>query len=133
MNRIATTNHDADELAEAEQHVIQSRQKLSRSLHQAGKSSKAMVQRLGQELKPSLAAAAAVAGAALVVGVTVALVRRSKRRQGWLAPQQQPSALATAAKGAGLWALRYVARRAAQELVTRLREPKVEPSSHPAQ
>jgi len=132
MNRIATTNHDADELAQAEQQVIQSRQKLSRSLHQAGKSSKAMVRRLGQELKPTLATAAAVAGAALVVGVTVALVRRSKRRQGWLAPQQ-PSALATAAKGAGLWALRYVARRAAQELVTRLREPKLEPSSHLAQ
>jgi hypothetical protein len=132
MNRIATTNHDADELARAEQQVIQSRQKLSRSLHQVGKSSKAMVQRLGQELKPTLATAAAVAGAALVVGVTVALVRRGKRRRSWLAPQQ-PSALVTAAKGAGLWALRYVAQRAAQELVTRLRDPKLEPSSHPAQ
>ena len=128
MNRIATTNHDVDEVARAEQQVIQSRQKLSRSLHQAGKSSKAMVQRLGQELKPTLVAAAAVAGAALVVGVTVALVRRGKRRQGWLAPQsQQPSALVTAAKGAGLWALRYVAQRAAQELVSRLRDPKPEP------
>src|SRR4051812_10119371 len=132
MNRIATTKHDGDELTQAEQQVIQSRQKLSHSLHQAGKSSRAMVHRLGQELKPGLATAAVVAGAALVVGVTVALVRRGKRRQGWLAPQQ-PSALVTAAKGAGLWALRYVAQRAAQELVTRLKEPKLEPGSHPAQ
>ena len=130
MNRMATTKSDTDEVAQAEQQVIQSRQKLSRSLHQAGQSSKAMARRITQELKPTFVTVAVVAGAALVVGVTVAIVRRGKRRHGWSAPEQ-PSALVTAAKGAGLWALRYVARRAAQELVSRLREPKPEP--HPAQ
>src|SRR5512138_1782568 len=101
MNRIATTNHDADELTRAEQQVVRSREKLSRSLHQVGKSGEALGRRLAQQLKPTLAVAVAVAGAALVVGVTVALVRRGKRRHGWLAPER-PSALLTAAKGAGL-------------------------------
>jgi hypothetical protein len=131
MTRIATTNNEADELARAEQQVVQSRAKLSRSLYQAGRSSEALARRLGKELKPTLLVAAAVVGALLVVGVTVALVRRGKRRQGWLTPEQ-PSALVMAAKGAGLWALRFVARRAAQELVSRLK-PELEPSSHPAQ
>ena len=133
MNRIATTttDYEPDEVARAEQQVVQSRAKLSHSLRQAGKSSEALARRLGQELKPTLVVAAAVAGAALVVGVTVALVRRGKRRHGWLAPEQ-PSALVMAAKGAGLWALRFVARRAAQELVSRLNGPELKPTSQPA-
>jgi len=135
MNRIATTTDkdDNDELSRAEQQVVQSRAKLSHSLHQAGKSSEALARRLGKELKPTLAVAAAVAGAALAVGVTIALVRRGKRHRSWRGPEE-PSALVMAAKGAGLWALRFVARRAAQEVVSRLRDPKVgEPRSQPAQ
>jgi hypothetical protein len=122
MNRIATTDNEADELARAEQQVAESRARLSRSLRQVGKSGENLARRLGNELRPTLAVAGAVAGAAVVVGVAIALVRRSKGRQGWLAPQQ-PSALAVAAKGAGVWALRFVARRVAQELVSRLAEP----------
>jgi len=136
MNRIATTTttnlDDTDDLSRAEQQVVQSRAKLSRSLHQASKSSEALARRLGKELKPTLVVAAAVAGAALAVGVTVALVRRGKHRPAWRAPEE-PSALVMAAKGAGLWALRFVARRAAQELVSRLKDPKVQPSRQPAQ
>ena len=132
MNRIATTDNEADELARAEQQVVQSRAKLSRSLYQAGKSSEALARRVGQELKPTVVIAAAVVGAALVVGVTVALLRRGKRRDGWFAPEQ-PSGLALAAKGAGLWALRFIARRAAQELVSRLAEPELEASGRAAQ
>jgi hypothetical protein len=132
MNRIATTDNEADELDRAEQQVAQSRAKLSRSLYQAGKSSEALARRVGQELKPTVIIAAAVVGAALVVGVTVALLRRGKRRDGWFAPAQT-SGLALAAKGAGLWALRLVARRAAQELVSRLTEPDLEPSGRAAQ
>jgi len=132
MNRIASTDNEADELARAEQQVAQSRAKLSRSLYQAGKSSEALARRVGQELKPTVVIAAAVVGAALLVGVTVALLRRGKRRDGWFSPEQ-PSGLLLTAKGAGLWALRFVARRAAQELVSRLTEPELEPSGRAAQ
>src|SRR6185369_9874821 len=132
MNRIATTNNEADELARAEQQVTESRARLSRSLREVGKSSENLARRLGNELKPTLAVAGAVAGAAVVVGVAVALMRRGKRRRGWFAPQQ-PSPLAVAAKSAGLWALRFVARRVAQELVSRLAEPTLEPHTDAAQ
>jgi len=131
MNPIATTNNEADELARAEQQVMQSRAELSRSLRRVGESSANLARKLSMELKPTLAVAAAVAGAAVVVGVTVSLVRRGRRRQGWFAPEQ-PSALAVAAKGAALWALRILARRVAQELVSRLTEQTPAPSREPA-
>jgi hypothetical protein len=132
MNRLATTDNEADELARAELQVMQSRARLSRSLKQVGESSENLARRLGDELKPTLALAAAVAGAAVVVGVTVALVRRGRRRQGWFA-SEQPSGFAVAAKSAGLWALRFLARRVAQELVSRLAQPAPEPRSDAAQ
>jgi hypothetical protein len=132
MNRIAITDNEADELARAEQQVAESRARLSLSLREVGKSSENLARRLGNELRPTLAVAGAVAGAAVVVGVAIALVRRGKRRQGWFAPEP-PSALGVAAKSAGLWALRFVARRVAQELVSRLAEPTLESQADAAQ
>jgi len=126
------SNNEADELARAEQEVMQSRARLSLSLQQIGRSSEDLARRLGAELKPTLALAAAVAGAGVVVGVTIALVRQGRRRRGWFAPEQ-PSPLVMAAKGAGLWALRFLARRVAQELVRRFAEPRLSPSSDSAQ
>jgi len=132
MNHSATTDNEADELAKAELQVVQSRARLSRSLQRVGKSSEDLARRLGRELKPTLAVAAAVAGAAVVVGVTVAVLRRGKHRKGWRLPEQ-PSALTLAAKSAGLWALRFLARRVAQELVSRLAEPRLAATNDVAQ
>jgi DNA-binding phage protein len=113
---------DAGEIALAERQVAARKAELSQSLRRVGQSSEHLARKLGAELKPALAVAVAVAGAAAAVAVTVALVQRSRRRHQWLAPQG-PSALATAAKTAGMWAVRILARRVAQELVTRLNAP----------
>lgn len=111
-----------DEIARAEAAVAREKAELSRSLRAVGRSSENMARRIGGELKPALGAAVVVAGAAVAVGVTVALVRRGRRRDRWLSPGQ-PSALSTAAKTVGIWALRLLARRVAQEVVSRLSVP----------
>src|SRR6267142_2641539 len=104
------TNHtdaEADEIARAEERVRLSRAELSRSLHRVEQSSEKLARRLGNELKPTVAAAAAVAGAALVIGITVAVMRRRKQHEHWFGPER-PSPVAVAAKAAGLWLLRVV-------------------------
>jgi hypothetical protein len=121
---------DTEDIARAEAQVAREKAQLTRSLRAVGRSSEHMARRIGSELKPALVAAVAVAGAAAAIGVTVALVRRAKRRDHWFAPEQ-PSALGNAAKTAGLWALRLLARRVAQELVSRLSEPSA-PTAAPA-
>jgi hypothetical protein len=114
--------NDTDEIARAEALVAEQRAQLTRSLKAASQSGKKLAKRLGSELKPTVTAAILVAGAAAVIGVSVAIARRSGRGKGWRAPEQ-PSLAGNAAKAAGLWALRLLARRAAQELVARLTEP----------
>jgi hypothetical protein len=109
-----------DEIARAEAQVAKEKAELARSLRAVGRSSEKMARRIGDELKPALGAAVLVAGAAVAVGITVALVRRGRRRDRWLGPQQPPSALSTAAKTVGIWALRLLARRVAQEALSRL-------------
>lgn len=110
-------SNEADEIARAEQRVAERKAELSKSLRRVGHSSEAFARRLSGELKPALWVGVAVAGAAGATALAVALVRRSRRRSRWLAPQE-PSALAVAAKTAGLWALRLLARRVAQEIVS---------------
>lgn len=112
-----------DEIARAEADVAREKAELTRSLRAVGRSSENMARRIGGELKPALGAAIVVAGAAVAVGVTVALVRRGRRRDRWLSPSEPPSALSTAAKTVGIWALRLLARRVAQEVVSRLAVP----------
>jgi hypothetical protein len=114
--------NDSDEIARAEAQVAEQRANLTRSLKAASKSGEKFARRLGHELKPAVTAAVVLAGAAAVVGISVALVRRSSRNRGWRAPAQ-PSLIGNVAKAAGLWALRAVARRVAQELVARLSQP----------
>lgn len=116
---ITASPSEKDEIARAEAQVAKEKAELTRSLRAVGRSSEKMAQRLGNELKPVAGAAVVVAGAAIAVGVTVALVRRSRRRSRWLAPEP-PSAITVAAKTVGLWALRYLARRAAQDVLSRL-------------
>ena len=111
-----------DEIARAEAEIAREKAELSRNLRAVGRSSEHMARRIGGELKPALGAAVVVAGAAVAVGVTVALVRRGRRRDRWLSPEP-PSALSTAAKTVGIWALRLLARRVAQEVVSRLAVP----------
>jgi hypothetical protein len=113
---------ETDEIARAEAQVAEQRQQLTRSLHAASQSGQKFARRLGSELKPAVTAAVVVAGAAVVVGISVAIARRSTRSRGWRVPAQ-PSLVGNAAKAAGLWALRLLARRVAQELVARLSEP----------
>lgn len=113
---------ETDEIARAEAQVAAQRAQLTRSLHAASQSGERFARRLSSELKPAVTAAVVVAGAAAVVGVSVALARRSSRSKGWRAPAQ-PSVVVNAAKAAGLWALRALARRVALELVSRLSEP----------
>ena len=122
MNPSASSNNEADEIGRAELAVQESRAELARSLRRVGKTGQRLAHDFGQELKPTLVVVAAVVGAAAVAGVVTAIVRGSKRGNGWLA-HESPSALARVAKGAGLWALRLVARRVAQEVASRLAEP----------
>lgn len=115
-----------DDIARAAAEVAREKAELTRSLRAVGRSSEHMARRIGSELKPALGAAVVVAGAAVAVGVTVALVRRGRRRDRWLSPEP-PSALSTAAKTVGIWALRLLARRVAQEVVSRLNVPEEPP------
>jgi hypothetical protein len=88
---------------------------LSASLPHAEKASERIVQHLG---KPAVVAGLAVVALATVAGVTIALARR-KRSNAWLQPER-PSALGTAARGAGMFLLRLAARQVATQLLTRL-------------
>jgi hypothetical protein len=121
MNSMMSTNTvDDDEIRLAQAEVDRTKAELARSLRAAEQSGEQLARRIGHEVKPAVIGAVAVAGAAAALVLTVALVRRGRRRH-WLAPAQ-PSALATAAKTAGLWALRLVARRVALEVAGRLSE-----------
>lgn len=117
-----TASLNDDDIARAEAEVAEQRAKLARSLEAASRSGQTYARRLSRELKPAITAAVVVAGAAAVVGVSVAVARRVGRRRAWYAPEQ-PSLVGNAAKAAGLWALRYLARRAALELASRLSPP----------
>jgi hypothetical protein len=112
---------DTDDVARAEAEVAARKADLSASLRQAEKSSERMVKHLGNELKPALVAGLAVVALAAVAGVTIALVRR-KRSSTWLQPEP-PSALGTAARGAGMFLLRLAARQVATQLMARLDPP----------
>lgn len=118
------TSDEADEIARAEQRVAQHKAELSRSLRRVGQSGEHFAQRLTHDLKPAVVVAVAVLGTAAAVAVGVAFVRRARKRpHHWLAPEQ-PSRLQVAAKTAGVWALRLLARRIAQEAVSRLSDPE---------
>ncbi|HYP90080.1 MAG TPA: hypothetical protein VEQ59_18045 [Polyangiaceae bacterium] len=112
---------DSDEIVRAEALVAEQREQLKRSLSRASRSGEKLAQTLTSELKPALTAAIVVVGAAAVVGLSVAMARRSGRR-GWRAPAE-PTLLGNAAKAAALWAARLLARRVAQEVVARFGEP----------
>lgn len=115
---LSTIQSGTDEVAHAEAEVALHKAELARSLRAVGDTSEVMARRLGSELKPAAVAAAVIVGAAAIVGVGIAISRRRRQPQ-WLRPEP-PSAFATAAKAAGLWVLRLAARRAAQEVMTRL-------------
>jgi hypothetical protein len=110
--------NDTDDVARAEAEVAARKADLSASLRQAEKTSQRMVKHLGNELKPALVASIAVVALATVAGVTIALVRR-RRSNTWLQPER-PSALGTAARGAGMFLLRLAARQVATQLLARL-------------
>lgn len=103
----------------------------ARSLRRAESSSQRMVKGIGHELKPTLLAGLAVVTLATVAGVAIALARRSKRSV-WL-PPERPSALGTAARGAGIFLLRLAARQVAAQLLARLdaSAPTQEPQALP--
>jgi hypothetical protein len=86
------------------------------SLPQAENTAQRMVEQIGQ---PALVAGLAVVALATVAGVTIALARRRKRNSAWLQPER-PSALGTAARGAGMFLLRLAARQVATQLLARL-------------
>jgi hypothetical protein len=114
---------DIDDVARAEAEVAARKADLSASLRQAEKSSERMVKHLGNELKPALVAGLAVVALAAVAGVTIALVRRKRSSSTtWLQPER-PSALGTAARGAGMFLLRLAARQMATQLMARLDPP----------
>jgi hypothetical protein len=123
---------NTDEVALAEAQVAEQRAQLAKSLQAASKSGEKFARRIGRELKPAVTAAVVVAGAAAVVGISVAIARRSSRNRGWRAPAQ-PSFLGNAAKAAGLWALRALGRRITLELVSRLSDSsEARPALEPA-
>jgi hypothetical protein len=109
---------DIDDVTRAEAEVAARKAQLAHSLRQAEKSGENLVKNLGHELKPVVVAGIAVAALATVVGVTIALARRNRQSR-WL-PAEQPSPLATAARGAGMMLLRLLARQIAGQVVARL-------------
>ena len=129
--KMTRTRNHTDEISRAEAQVQKRKTQLSRSLRDVEDSGKHMVERVRDELKPAVHTALLVAGATAILGVAVIVATRSRRSySGWLAPRQ-PSALGVLAKTAGLWALRAVARRAAQEVVSRLNESHAPPAAAP--
>jgi len=126
-----TTRNSTDEISRAKAQVKERKTELSRSLRDVEDTGKHLAERVRREFEPALHTALLVAGAAAVVGVAVIVATRSRRNaSGWLAPSR-PSTLGVLGKTAGLWALRMLARRAAQELVSRLNEPQA-PAQAPA-
>lgn len=109
---------DIDDVTRAEAEVAVRKAQLAHSLRQAEESGQKLVQNLGHELKPVVIAGIAVAALAAVAGVGVLLARRSGRSR-WL-PPQRPSALANAARGAGMFLLRMLARQVAGQIVAKL-------------
>lgn len=126
MGTMHTATNEADELLRAELAVEQSKAELNRSLRRVSQSSERLLNRVRAELKPGLVIAGVVVGAVALTGVVVALARRRSPGARWLAPER-PSALGVLAKTAGLWALRFAARSAAQALVARLDEQQPPP------
>jgi hypothetical protein len=116
----ATSLNETDETARAEAHIAEERAQRS-GLRSASESGRSLASRLGELDKPVATTALIVVGVAAVVGIGVALARRSARNNPWRAPARSSFA-GNVAKTAGLWALRLVARRAAQELVAQLSE-----------
>jgi hypothetical protein len=114
--------NETDEIAQAEAQVAEQRAQLTRSLRRASQSGEKLARRLGDELKPAITAGIVLAGAVAVVGVTVVLVKRVGQRRSWRA-SSEPTLVGNVAKAAGLWALRLLAKRVAQEVVSRLGEP----------
>ncbi|HEY6078182.1 MAG TPA: hypothetical protein VIW29_05230 [Polyangiaceae bacterium] len=121
-NSTPTRPQDNDDIARAEHQVALRKADLKHSLRAAERSGEQLAVRLGSELKPAFIAAAAVAGAAVLTGIGVALLRRRHGRRAWL-PPQQPSAFASAARGLGLFLARIAARRIAEEVTRRLAAP----------
>jgi DNA-binding phage protein len=124
MHTLPLTTNEADEIARAEQVVAERKAQLSRSVRRASQSGEDLAKRLSDEVKPALAVAIAAASVVVVVGLGIAVSKVARRRRGWLAPRE-PSQLNVAAKAAGVWALRMLARRVAQEVVARFAEPSV--------
>jgi hypothetical protein len=129
---VSASAKGSDEIARAEAKVQERKAELSRSLRQAANSGNNLMQQVRHELRPALQTALVVAGAVAVVSAaTIVVARRRRRAPAWLAPAQ-PSAFGTLAKSAGVWALRLLAKRVAQELVSRLEEPEPKPVPRPA-
>jgi hypothetical protein len=104
---------DIDDLTRAEAEVAAREAHRAHGLVAAEQSSEGWA----PELKPALIAAVAVATVAAVAGV-VMLTRRSKRSR-WLPPERS-SAFGTAARGAGMFLLRLVARQVASQILAKV-------------
>lgn len=123
------SSNDTDDVARAEAEVAVRKAELTQSLRQAEQSGQKLVKRLENELRPALIAGIAVAALATAAGITFALVRR-KRNSRWL-PPERPSALGTAARGAGMFLLRFAARQIVSQVAARLEGPAPAPAPAP--
>jgi hypothetical protein len=108
-----------EEILAAQREVQQRRSELADSLRVASESSTQLVKRVGEQAKPLLIGVAAVASVVAIAAIVVASRRR--RPLVWIGPPpaQRPSAFTTAARTAGIWMLRYAARRALQRAADR--------------
>ena len=109
------TSTDIDDVTRTAAEVAASKAQLAHGLRQAEKGGQELVENLG--LKPAVIAGIAVA-AVVTVGGIVLLARRNRRDQ-WLRPER-PSALGNAARGAGMFLLRLVARQIASQVVAKI-------------
>jgi len=115
------------DVQDAERDVAKKKQRFQESLRVAGETGTRLAGEVRKKMTPTLVVAAVVGAAAVGVAVVVA---RSGSRPRWRAPQA-PSLTGQVARAAGMWLLRAVAVRVAQQLVVQFRDSQT-PALAPA-
>lgn len=115
------------DVQDAERDVAKSKQRFQESLRVAGETGTRLAGEVRKKMTPTLVVAAVVGAAAVGVAVVVA---RSSSRPRWR-PAHQSSLTGQVARAAGMWLLRAIAVRVAQELTVKFREAQT-PALAPA-
>lgn len=106
------------DVQDAERDVAKSKQRFQESLRAAGETGTRLAGEVRKKMTPTLIVATVVGAAA--VGVAVVVARGSSRPR-WRR-NEEPSLAGQVARAAGMWLLRAVAVKVAQQLVAKLQD-----------